>query len=193
MKKKDWFDIALEHHEEGNYSQAIVAIRKYVEKNPENKRGKLLEAVIYGDLCNYDLVLQALGEIKPSEEDGKKYAEIYYREIADTYKELGNYNEALKWYDKLVEITPKETKGYIFKGACLASSGDYKLAKKEHLKATALKGDPEEAFYNLALIYRAEMKFAKAKKFCEKSLEIDPNDEQVIHCYEDILRALKIQ
>lgn len=47
---KDWFDKALEYQDEENYSQAIVAIEKYVDQNPDNKRGELLRAVIYGNL-----------------------------------------------------------------------------------------------------------------------------------------------
>ena len=46
--------------------------------------------------------------------------------------------------------------------------------------------------YNLALIYRAEMNFNEAKFFCEKSIEIDPNDEGVRHCLEDIIEAIKL-
>ena len=189
---KDWFDKALDYQEEENYSQAIVAIEKYVEQNPSNKRGKLLRAVIYGDLSNYELVLQILDEIKPTEDDSKRYSKLYFREMADTFNEIGNYKEALKWYDKMIEVIPNETVGYILKGSCLAKAGKYELAKIEHLKATELKGDPEEAFYNLALISRAEMRFEEAKEYCEKSLKIDPNDKSVIHCYEDILEAMKM-
>lgn len=192
QEDKDWFDKALEYQEEENYSQAIVAIEKYVEQNPLNKRGKLLKAVIYGDLSNYELVLKILEEIKPTEDDSKRYSKLYFREMADTFNEMGNYKEALKWYDKMIEVIPNETVGYIFKGSCLAKAGKYELAKIEHLKATNLEGDPEEAFYNLALISRAEMKFEEAKEYCEKSLEIDPNDKSVIHCYEDILEAMKM-
>lgn len=92
----------------------------------------------------------------------------------------------------MIEVVPNETVGYIFKGSCLAKAGKYELAKIEYLKATKLKGDPEEAFYNLALISRAEMNFEEAKKICEQSLIIDPNDKSVIHCYKDILEAIKM-
>jgi len=189
---KDWFDIALEHHEEENYSQAILAIQKYVELNPENKRGKLLKALIYCDLANYDLVFQILNEIKPTEEDGKDYAKLYFREIGKAYRGIGKFKKAIKYYDKIIQVAPDETVGYVFKGGCLVSMGEYELAKQEHMKATKLKGDPEEAFHNLALISRAQLKFKEAKKYCEKSLEIDPNDKSVIHCYEDILQAIKM-
>ena len=194
MKKdKNWFDIALEHHGEQNYAQAILAIEKYIVRNPQIKNGKMLKAVIYGDLRNYDLVLKLLEDIKPTEEDGKGYAKVYYSELGDTYRELGEFDEAIRWYDKIIEILPNETVGYIFKGGCLASIGKYELAKKEHLKATKLEGDREEAFFNLALISRAEMKFEEAKEYCEKSLKIDPNDKAVVHCYNDVLQAIKMK
>lgn len=93
QEDKDWFDKALEYQEDGNYSQAIVAISKYVEQNPSNKRGKLLKAVIYGDLSNYELVLQILDEIKPTEDDSKRYSKLYFREMADTFSEMGNYKK----------------------------------------------------------------------------------------------------
>jgi tetratricopeptide (TPR) repeat protein len=192
QEDKDWFDKALEYLDDENYSQAIVAIKKYVVQNPKNKRGKLLKAIIYGDLSNYNLVLQILEEIKPTEEDDKEYSKLYFAELADTFKEKGNYQEALKWYDKMIKVIPNETVGYILKGACLASAGKYELAKAEHLMAIKMEGAPEEAFYNLALISRAEMKFEEAKEYCEKSLAIDPNDKKVIHCYEDILEAIKM-
>lgn len=191
-ENKDWFDKALVFQDEQNYSQAIVAIEKFISLNPGNKNGKLLKAVINGELSNYDLVLKLLNKIKPTKKDGVRYAKNYYRELGDTYKGIGRFEEAIKCYEKIIEIVPNETTGYIFKGCCLASFGKYELAKIEHLKATKLKGDPEEAYYNLALISRAEMHFEDAKKYCELSLKLDPNDKSVIHCYEDILAAIKM-
>ncbi len=190
---KDSFTIALDHLTKGNYSQAIVTIEKYLNQNPENKFGKLLKAIIHRNLSNYELALQLLSEIKPVENDIEKFSKLYYEAKAETFYGMGKYEEALKWYDKLIEIIPEDTAGYILKGACLARVGKYELAKREHLKATKLKGNPEEAFYNLALISRAEMKFEEAKEYCEKSLEIEPNDESVRHCYEDILKVIKMR
>lgn len=192
QEKKDWFKEALKFQDENNFSQSLVSIKRYVKQNPQNKFGHLLEAIIYGHLSNYDKVLEILEDIKPIKDDEKVYSKLYYSELGDTYKEMGDYKEAVKWYDKVIEIYPNETVGYIFKGSCLASAGKYELAKTEHLKATEMKGDPEEAFYNLALISRAEMKFKEAKMYCEQSLEIDPDDLSVFHCYQDILKAIEM-
>ena len=193
MKKKSWFKKALEYQEKGNFSQALVAIEEYLKQRPKDKVGKLLKAIIYGDLANYTLILEILEGIKPKSNDSKVYSRAYYKELADTYSKMGNFEEALKYYDKLIELFPEETPAYIFKGAFLAKTGNYELAKIEHLKATKLKGNPEEAYYNLALIARAEMKFEEAKLYCEKSLEIDSNDKSVQSCYKDILNAIKMK
>ena len=190
--EKDWFDIALKHFDEANYSQALFAITKYIKDNPNNNYGKILRAVICRTLSNYDLSLAILKEIEPTKNADENYKKSYYRELGDTYNAMGNHTEAIIWYDKFIELCPNETMGYIFKGGCLAAAGQYKLAKEEHLKATTLEGDREEAFYNLALIYRAEMNFSQAKLFCEKSLEIDPNDEGVRHCLDDIIETIKL-
>ena len=190
---RDLYDITLEHLDQENYGQALISIQRYVDENPENKNGKLLMAVIYGHLSNYTKVLEILSRIPPSSEESSKYSKIYYVELGDTYKEMGNFSEALKYYDKAIEATPEETVGYIMKGSFLASIGKYEEAKKEHLKATELDGDPEEAFYNLALIARAEQKFEEAKEYCEKSLEIDPDDIKVMHFYKDIVDSINLK
>jgi len=191
-RSKDWFDRTLEHNEDGNYSQALVAISKYVEEHPGNKNGKLLQALVYRELSSFDKSLELLRDIVPGKEDSQKYSLLYFREMADTYKALGNFSEAIKWLDKIIQAEPEHSMGYILKGSCLAVSGNYEAARAEHLKATRMEGDPEEAYYNLALIARAEMQFEEAREYCEKSLAIDPDDQQVIHCYKDILMAIEM-
>jgi tetratricopeptide (TPR) repeat protein len=190
---KDWYNVALEQLDQENYSQALISIDWYIEGNPDNKYGKLLRAIIYGDLSNYNMVIEILSTIPPTSEESSKYAKLYYTEMGDTYKEMGNFKEALIWYDKTIDVAPSETIGYIMKGCCLASIGEYERARIEHLKATKLKGEPDEAFYNLALISRSELKLEEAKEYCEKSLEIDPDNINVIHCHRDIIKAMEMK
>lgn len=191
--EKNWYNIALERIDQENYAQAIIAIKKYVDQNPKNKFGKLLQAIIYGHLSFYSKVLEILDFIPPEAGDDRDYAKVYYIEKADTYREIGNYDSARLFYDKAIDILPEQTGAYIKKGAFLASIGDYEGAKIEHLKATQLDGDPEEAFYNLALISRAELKLEEAQRYCEKSLEIDPDNIDVLHCYRDVKAAIELR
>jgi len=90
-------------------------------------------------------------------------------------------------------LSPKHTKGYIFKGCCLALYGKYKSAIENHKKAVILVGDPEEAYYNLALIYRAKMELEQAKKYCKEAIKIDQEYSAALECLEDIYGAIKLR
>lgn len=193
MNKKDWYDIALKNYGDSNYSKALFAINKFLKQRPRDRYGNLLLGLIYGELSNYKKSFRILKKLQPTKSDNKIYKKLYFGRIGKNYESIGRHSLALKNYDKMIQLIPDETVGYIYKGACLAALGEYPLAIQEHLKATKKEGNPEEAFYNLALIYRAEMKFEQAKIFCEKSLEIDPSDEQVKHCLKDILETLKLK
>ncbi len=190
---QEFYDIALDNYSDSKYSMALFSIQEYLSLNPDNKPGRLLLGLIYGELSNYKRSFEILDEIKPNEFDNKTFQKLYLSQMGDNNKKIGNLDLAIEFYDKYIEIDPESANGYIFKGACLALKGEYGLAKEQHLIATKLKGHPEEAFYNLALICRAEMNFEKAKKYCESSLKIDPKDEIVRHCLDDINEAIEMK
>jgi len=79
------------------------------------------------------------------------------------------------------------------KGAVLATLGKFEEAKKLHLQATKLEDDPDEAFFNLGLILRAELKLEEAKEAFENALELCPNEERVEKELEDVEKAMKLQ
>lgn len=148
-----WFDIALRHYKHSNYAQSVLAITKYIEENPETRNGKLLKAVICRALKNYNQGVYTLEEIIPQEEDTWQYKRTYYREFGETLQSMGKYDEAIVWFDKLIEVVPDQAQGYILKGECLESLEQYELAQLQYLRATQLKGNKEDAFYNLALLF----------------------------------------
>lgn len=192
-EKIDWFEKASQHQDDENNVQALFAIEKYLEQNPKRASAKLLKVSICRDLSNYELCFQVLNEIKSRNIKDLVFLKLYHIESGRVYESIGNFQKAINCYDKAIEISPNETLPYIFKGDCLANNGKRELARFEFLKATKLPGDSEEAFLNLALICRAESKYLEAKIYCEKALEIDPDYKSAIHCYKDILEAIRIK
>ena len=172
---------------------ALFSIHEYLNSNPDDKPGRLLLGMIYGELSNYKRSFKILKEIQPLVTDNKTFHRLYYLQMGDNNRKIGKLNLAIEFYDKYIEVNPNSTNGYVFKGACFALKGEYVLAKEQHFIATKLKGHPEEAFYNLALINRAEMNFEEAKEYCEKSLKIDPKDKNVKHCLIDILETIELK
>ena len=100
-----------------------------------------------------------------------------YHQTGHHYKEKGDLKRAEHWYQKALKEKPT-TDHHLFLGACLAKQGKYGEAKKHHLIASKNKdgkGSPDEAFFNLGLIYRAERNYKKAIECFENAIEIDPN------------------
>lgn len=189
----DLYNLALQNYSDSKYSMALFAINEYLNQEPDSRPGKLLLALIYGDLCNYGKSFEILEGIKPLKSDNVAFQKFYNRQMGENYDKLGKLDLSLKYYDKFIELDPKSANGYVFKGSCLARMGEYELAKEQHLIATKLDGHPEEAYYNLALIYRAQMDFDQAKIYCQESLRIDPDDKQVKHCLEDIIETIALR
>lgn len=187
------FTKAIEHRDEEEYAQALVCCQLYIKKEPENKRAKLFEAVLLSELGNNAKAFEILEKVKPNEDDNEKYSVMYYRELASVYKEVGAYDKAIFYFDKCIALSPNHTSGYILKGGCLAVAGRFEAAKAEHLKAITLDGNPEEAFYNLALINRAEGKLELALDYCKKAIEIDHDYEDALEFFDDLNSAIQLK
>ena len=66
-------------------------------------------------------------------------------------------------------------------------------AKKYHLASIEVNTqEPDEAFYNLGLISRAEERYKEAKEYFEKAIQICPEYPVAIDALKDINRLLEL-
>ena len=95
--------------------------------------------------------------------------------IALVLRETGRCAEAVKYYDKLLQLYTDTPAYLIDKGICLKELGDYEGAEKlykraaevsEHLKPLAL--------YNLACLYNLKGEKEKAKQLLKEAFKLDP-------------------
>ena len=192
--KESWFKRALRHDgAEREAAQALVSINYYLELHPDDVPGKIAKAMILNSLSNYDSAQKLLDSIDLDADSPPLMFTTFYNELGTTYIGKNMYEEAADCYDKMIEIKPQRTTGYILKGALLATKGNYQEAKELHLIATKLEGDPDEAFLNLGLIFRAELKLSKAKKAFKKALELTPDYEEAKKELEDVSAAIKLE
>ena len=189
----NWLEQAVTFQEQENYAQALLAINQYLSEAPEDRDSQLLLALIYSEIENYEAAFEVLESIKPKNDDDPEYQAVYYTLLGNTYQEKGMFVEAIKCYDHIIFLFPEDSTAYLAKGTALTIMGKFQEAKKVLLKASRMEDGAEEAYYNMALIYRGELKLEKAKKFCKKSLDINAEDEEVQHVYQDILDALALK
>ncbi|MGB0524914.1 MAG: tetratricopeptide repeat protein [Flammeovirgaceae bacterium] len=189
----DWLDQAISCLEQAHFAQALVSINQHLTKNPTDRDAQLLSALIHESLENYDTVFEILNQLQPTESDEAEYQGVYYTILGETCHYRGLFEDAISAYNQLIELFPEEASGYMLKGDAFKEMGKHQDAKRVYLKASRLADDPEEAFYNLALIYRAELKLEKAQKYCKKALSLLPDDEDYLQLHADIQGALKLK
>lgn len=124
------------------------------------------------------------------------YERMYlaYIKMGHVFKYQYNFKKACEWYQKIIDIRPFDTDGYIYLGSVLARQGNIKEAEKIHrMGIKCEEGCIDEAYYNLGLVLRAQDKLDEAKQCFEKSLEIDPNYKVVKDQLADVVEALSLQ
>ena len=193
----DWYDKALEHFGARENCQALLCIEYFEELEPESEPAKLLKANILIGLYRFTDAQQILDdfpvELPRPERLDLAIRKHYYQVRGDLLDAQGFYIEAADYYQKIIDLEPGHTLGYIMKGACLAKAGEFETAKELHDLATELEGDPDEAYLNLGLIYRAEGKLYAAKKAFVEALKISPEYFEAQDGLNDVNQALELE
>jgi tetratricopeptide (TPR) repeat protein len=91
----------------------------------------------------------------------------------------GEFEEALKFYIKIVENRGDSDEIYTNIGLCLKKIGQASEAEKVLMKALALNPKRMEALVNLGYIYYEQKEFLKAEETFTKALSIDSNLDDV--------------
>ena len=100
-------------------------------------------------------------------------------DLGNTYFTGGDFVGALKFYQMLVKVTPKDDAAWIAVGAAAFNTADDKTAKSAWEKASKLNPKNAEAHYNLGFWYLAQNPAdeASAKKEWQKVIDIDPKSD----------------
>jgi tetratricopeptide (TPR) repeat protein len=99
--------------------------------------------------------------------------EIVLKGNEHVYK--NEYNEALGWYDKAIEINPYDANVWNNKGYALDGLGNYKEAIKCFDKAIEINPYDDVSWYNKGYALDGLGNYKEAIKCYDKAIEINPN------------------
>ena len=99
----------------------------------------------------------------------------------ENYRELAT--EAMEWFDRAAMLNPYDSYPRLRYGMCLDLLGDRELATRHFLRALEL--DPNGGFtlVHVAWHYAQLEDWAKVKTFTERSVKVQPNDNQMAHLF----------
>ena len=101
----------------------------------------------------------------------------YNRAIAYGYKD--QHDNAVKDYDKAIELDPQDAQAYVNRGSAYGYGGQYNRAIQDF--DTAIKLNPKDAvaYFNRGLAYLHECQFGRAVEDYDKAIELNPEDAEV--------------
>ncbi len=189
----DAFGLAYDHEEREECVQALVCLDQFALQRPRSIGAPLLRARVLRQLGNIDEGFAALKIYTEKPNTPENIIVQYHFEMARLHKARNEYAEAIVHYDILIKLQPNSTISRILKGGILAKMGRYEEALASHYAATTCEGDVDEAWYNIGLIRRAQMRLQEAQAAFEQALAITPDYPEAERALQDIIDGRQLQ
>ncbi len=200
-------NLANAQDESGNYDSAIVGYTKAIELDKRNAlaynnrgfsyfhKGEFKKA-----MNDYDMALMLSPKLKIAEynkqelikvlEDDEKYSDLlknaenshkdykYYFNLGIQEANVGNTNEAMSAYNKVIELKPDFAPVYMFIGILEFQKENYKKAYEYYSKTIDIDKNMVDAYFNRAQIVFAtktedKKELKSALEDLEKAIEFD--------------------
>ncbi|MGO1369600.1 MAG: tetratricopeptide repeat protein [Senegalia sp. (in: firmicutes)] len=143
----------------------------------------------------YNLVLtgkanEGLEKLLPlAENQGDWWNLLFFIGLA--YRQLGNYSEAVNYFEKVLIFEPKQVDTLNELGLSYANLGKNEKAISSFDKALLIKPKESEILCNRGMTYLQMNNVEKAEKDIERAFELNPEDEITKACKFEIDKTLK--
>ena len=166
-----WYNKGLALNSAGKYDEAIKALDKAIEIDPNDATAWNIKGVALDNQGKHDEAIKALD--KALEIDPNDAAALHNKGWA--LNNFGKYDEAIQALDKAIEIDPNDASNWNSKGYALDHQGKYVEAIQALDKA--LEIDPNDAvtWNTKGVALNHQGKYVEAIQASEKAIEIDPN------------------
>lgn len=169
----------------GTEQEALQALRRAIELNPDHLKARLHLGRAYVDLNRSELAEEQFRAVVKRD---PHYQWGHYH-LAVIALGRGSIEEALREYQKEIELYPNESQAHLELGELLLKQGHTKSAL-EHLTA-ARTADPSQpgVHFALAKAFKEAGQIQKAIAAARKSVELDPRSPDVYYLLGQLYRA----
>jgi len=100
---------------------------------------------------------------------------LYYLKKGNSFLNVSNYDKAIFYYQKTLELNPNHPDPWLNKGVIYYQLKRYDEALSHYDKAIALKPDYAEAFFNKGVIYYQLKRYDEALSHYDKAIALKPD------------------
>jgi len=166
--------LCKDYQSENDFMQAI-ALRnsKRINKKLRNEIENKILSSCNSDVIENDYLRDEIDNIKD-----KKIQSLF--EKGNTYYYKGNYDKAIEYYEKAIELK-SDDEVYYNMGYVYCNKGNYDKAIECYEKAIELKPDKNEAYNNMGNAYYNKGNYDKAIECYEKAIELKPDKDKAYY------------
>lgn len=180
-----WYDKALEKVSENIYThlgkgEALEKLGRYNDALKSYDNALNINSTDPTALSNKETLLNFLSKNHQSKsETGKP---LYQGPLENTLGsqasaayDLGNYSEAIKYFDLMLKSDPNNTNALIFKGNALHALGNFEAAIDVYDKVLDVDSNNSMALNNKGLVLSKLGNYSESIKFYDRALLSDPS------------------
>ncbi len=162
------------------WKNAIPALERYKKLLPLDPYGHEELAKIYMQLGLHEQALPNLAEMHRRTLKDPKYA----RQAADICRTANRPQQALEFYEQVLQINPYDSGAYKSMAALALRVKDYDQAERAMRSASLIEPKSAETWAQLAMVYyrvarakKLPARLAQARQAAEKSVQLDPEGQ----------------
>lgn len=167
-------------------NDAIAIIESFAAKNKADFKLLFVKASAYKQLGDKQ---QAITAYSQSIADNPDFFAYFYR--GQLFADLERYPQAIKDYEKCIELDKDFADVYNYLGVAYFLSGNVDAALTNYNICIALDPKQSYAITNRGVVFRDKLDFQKADNDFETSININPNDGNTYFEYAHSLRKTK--
>jgi len=168
---KQALDLAINHHQKGNFLNAEDLYNKILEVNPEHFQAIFLLGSLSAQINKYDKaihLLQKAIQINPNHADS-------YFNLGNVFKDIGDHSNAANFFQKATQINPVYAAAYNNLGIVLNISGQRQQAIDCYKKAIEINPAYAGAYNNLGNLFNETCMYSEAIECYQKAINLDSN------------------
>ena len=176
VKTKMTWDEALKLGVEEDVREEILAELNKIEYKIDYEIG-------YNNILQGEIQI-GLDKLLPLVEEYSDWWNLLFF-VGLAYRQLGNTSEAMRYFEKILILNPKQIDSLVEIGLCYATNGDFDKAIEYFIKALEIKED-SEIICNIGMAYLNKGNYEMAKNYIEKAYSLNPDDEITILCMNEL-------
>lgn len=98
-----------------------------------------------------------------------------FHNLANDYYKIGEFDKAVEYYNKALELRPDLLETYFNRGLAYTRKQNYDKAIEDLSKVIELNPNLAEAYYTRGLVYEYKQDYDKAIENYARALDVDPN------------------